>query len=85
VLPRGGKPTLDSLAGHFWTAGKDDNLVPAERVLACDVRPHQPRAEEDDLHLPTLPLATDRTERQPAHEVPLHQEHQNEDRCGGDH
>src|SRR3954453_12559469 len=85
MLRRSGKPALDPLARDIRAASEYDDLVPTERVLASDVRPHQPGTEEDDLHLPILPLATDRTERQTAYEMPLHQQRQGEDRQHGDH
>ena len=72
MLPRGGKPALDPLAGDIRAAGEHDDLVTAKRVLTRDVRSHQAWAEQDDLHVMAVPLATDRPKRQPAHEVPLH-------------
>ena len=73
MLPRGGKPPLDSLAAHVWATRQHDDFMPTKRVLARNLRSHQSRAEEDDLQLPVLPLAADRAERQPAHEMALHQ------------
>ena len=55
MLPCGGKTALDPLAGDIRTAGEHDDLVTAERVLTRDVRSHQSRAEEDDLHAIAFP------------------------------
>ena len=42
MLPRGGKPALDPLAGNIRTTSKDGDFMTAERVLTRDVRSHQP-------------------------------------------